>query len=124
MGGLSLSSSAEGMARVTASCTGLAGKPPAPEETIILYAEMGSILVRGDYPSGLADGERLHGHGPGIFYDGEIGFEGARAGDHIDHFLVDIDVGHGDHALRVGVGMGGIVNQDGRPWVFSHGRAL
>ena len=57
-----------------------------------------------------ADGEGLHGHGAGVAGDGEVGFKGAGGGDEVGHFFVDVDVGHEDHAVGVGVGVAGVVD--------------
>jgi hypothetical protein len=57
-----------------------------------------------------ADGKGFHGHRPGVFYHRQIGLVRARCRNQVGHFLVNIDVGRGNHAVAVGIGIARVIN--------------
>src|SRR5688572_1166008 len=60
-----------------------------------------------------ANGESLQRHAARGFHRVQIGFVGAGRRHQIHHFLVDVDVRHRDHAIRVGIGVAGLIDQAG-----------
>src|SRR5438477_5516595 len=80
--------------------------------------ERGYMTAWKCHPSMLADGQCLQRHIPRVLDHCQIRLKSARRRNHIGHFLVQIDRGHGDHAVGVGIGMAGLVNHDWRPGIF------
>src|SRR5690554_1449826 len=96
------------MKLLRSSADWLASRTPGPP-WFIREMTCGSMVF--DIRLALAQGECLEHHLLAGVHHLNVGLVGARGGDHVDHFMYRLNVGHGDIALFVGQRVFGAVVQ-------------